>query len=370
MKRVYLVCLLLSLSILPGCWDQTNIEDISLSLLLGIDLDENDHLVISSSDPIFNKEAKEKDEKSVVQASTLRQSRDKFDATITALTSRGKVQVMLIGKRVVEHSDWYSLLDASYRDGKNTTMSRVALVDGSVSDLVKFTPADKPRLPLYLLTLIDTARDQNISVKTSLQELHRQYTEKGMSPSITELKKDDQIKITGTALLNRSGQYKMTLNADQTKLLRILQHETKGEFSFTVTLPDQPSDGFFQKNKMSFFPDFIRVKTKTDYKDNGFVFDIKVSMGIIVSERLFRFNGNKNTPELEKQLQEELQNQFREFLKKIQSAKIDPIGLGLYARAYEYAEWKKVQDTWEEAFSKATVNVKVKVKIRANGSTT
>jgi Spore germination B3/ GerAC like, C-terminal len=121
---------------------------------------------------------------------------------------------------------------------------------------------------------------------------------------------------------------------------------------------------------MSFFPNIINVKTKASYKDDGFVFDIKIKMGINMTERLFSFNVNKQAPELEKQIQEELQNQIRQLIKKVQAAKIDPFGLGLYARAYEYDRWKKVQNNWGEAFSDATVNVKVKVKIRATGSTT
>lgn len=370
MKRAYLKCVLLSLFILPGCADQTYIEDISLSLLLGIDLNEDNQFVVASSSPVFHEEAKEKDEKNVVRAITLRQSQEEFDAIITALTSRGKIQVTLIGKRILEHPDWFKLLDASFRDGKNTTMSRVAIVDGSIADLIKSTPKDKPRLPIYLLSLIDTAHARNLTVKTSLQELHRQFTEKGMSPSISTLKKEGEIKVTGTTLLDHSGKYVMDINSDQTKLLRILQHETSGVFPFTIRLPDQPSHGFFPENKLSFFPNIIKVKTRTDYKDNRFIFNIKINMGVILTERLFHYDVRSQAPELEKQIQEELQNQFQQFLKEIQAAKIDPIGLGLYARAYQYPEWKKVQDNWGEAFSKSTVNVNVKVKIRAMGSNT
>ncbi|WEK54109.1 MAG: Ger(x)C family spore germination protein [Candidatus Cohnella colombiensis] len=369
MRHIYLFYLLLSLSVVSGCVDQTNIEDISLSLMIGIDLDDNNNLVVSSSSPVFNKEAKQMEENNVVQAFSLRQSREQFDSMITALTSRGKVQVVLIGKRIVEHPGWFNLLDTFFRDGKNTTKSRVVLVDGSVADLIKFAPADKPRLPLYLLKLIDTAHKQNITVKTSLQELHREFNEKGMSPCITVLKKDGQIKITGTALLDRSGKYIMTLDANETKLLRILQHENHGTFPFTIRLPEQPNKGFFEENTMSFFPNILKTKTKVAFKDNGFIFDVQIKMGVVITERLFLYDAKNKTPELEKQIQEELQTQIEQLLDKIQGAKIDPIGLGLYARAYEYSDWKKVAESWDEAFSNAKVNVKVKVRIRAHGST-
>ncbi|BBH23567.1 germination protein [Paenibacillus baekrokdamisoli] len=337
-------------------------------MLIGVDLDKENHLVFSSSSPVFSTEAKEKEEYAEVHADTLRESRDEFDSTITALTSRGKVQVVLIGKRVLQHKGWFPVMDSMYRDGKNTVMGRVVLVDGPVSDVAKFRPIDKPRLPLYVSKLIDTAHERNVTVITSLQELHRQFTDKGLSPSLTELKKDGEIKVTGTALLDRFGKYKLSINADETRLLRLLQHQTDGEFTFTILLPKQPGKGVFNKNSMTFTPEGISVKTKTNYKDDKFVFDIGVGLRVGIKERLFSYDVKHKAPELEKQIEKELEQQFSQLVKKIQKAKIDPMGLGLYARAYKYTQWKKVQDRWGEALSKADVNVKVDIKIQSMGS--
>ncbi|MGO4179778.1 Ger(x)C family spore germination protein [Paenibacillus sp. MCAF9] len=368
MKVVYFVFLLISLSVLSGCVDRINIEDISLSLMLGIDLDKDGNLVVSSSSPVFYKEAKDKEENTMVKSITIRESRDQLDSSITALSRRGKIQVFLIGKRVFQHKDWFNILDTMYRDGKNTTMSRVVLVDGPVSEIAMFTPKDKPRLPMYLLKLIETTNNQNLTVKTTLQELHRQFTEKGITPSMTEMKKDNLIRVTGTALLDHSGKYKLTLDRNQSKLLKILQDETGGVFSFTLSLPQQPNEGMAQENKISFFPTIIQVRTKTDYKNDQFKFDIEARMGINLTERLFVFDVQKNAPELQKQIEEELQKQVDQMVKKLQKAKIDPIGLGLYARAFKYQQWKKVKDHWGEAFSEAEVNVKFKITIQGMGS--
>lgn len=40
---------------------------------------------------------------------------------------------------------------------------------------------------------------------------------------------------------------------------------------------------------------------------------------------------------------------FNEVIKKIQDNKIDPIGLEVYARAYEYDHYKKVQEDWGQS---------------------
>lgn len=84
-------------------------------------------------------------------------------------------------------------LDPFYRDPKNTVTTRVVAVDGPVSDVIYYNPKDKPRLPLYLTKLVDTASLRNITVKTNLQELHEQIADKGLTANMTEMKKRKNI---------------------------------------------------------------------------------------------------------------------------------------------------------------------------------
>ncbi|MCM3339784.1 Ger(x)C family spore germination C-terminal domain-containing protein [Paenibacillus sp. MER TA 81-3] len=64
----------------------------------------------------------------------------------------------------------------------------------------------------------------------------------------------------------------------------------------------------------------------------------------------------------------QLQQKFERLIRKLQNAKIDPTGFGMYARAYAYPQWLKVSDNWGEAFKDAEVNVKVNVKIIGMGA--
>ncbi|PDY44624.1 Ger(x)C family spore germination protein [Bacillus pseudomycoides] len=365
MKRKVLCCILLSVFIMTGCFDQTNVEDVSLTLILGIDLDRNNNLLVYISSPVFNKEAKVKEETTGVKSVTIRNSRDKFDATVMALTSGSKTQVILVGKRLMKRKNWENYLDPFYRDPKNTVTTRVVAVDGPVSDVIFYHPKDKPRLPLYLTKLVDTAYLRNIAVKTTLQKLHEQVADKGITASITEMKKKNKIWVTGTALLDEKGRYKLTLKSDENKLLRILQQETKGEFPFTIAIKLK-SDS---KNKdwISFSAQNIKVKTKVKY-DNHFIFNIDVKMRIGITERLFSFNTRKDAAKLQKAIETKLEADFKQLIKKIQATKIDPIGLGGYARTYTYPEWKKVQNRWNKALAKGDVNVKVNVEIGGMGT--
>jgi DNA topoisomerase IA len=94
----------------------------------------------------------------------------------------------LIGKRLLQHGDCFPLQDAEYRDTKNSLTVKVAVVDGEVSKIMDFSPKDKLRLPLYLTDLINNAAKRNLTTRTTLQQLHRQMYEKGVTPYQSQIK--------------------------------------------------------------------------------------------------------------------------------------------------------------------------------------
>ncbi|MFD2171009.1 Ger(x)C family spore germination protein [Tumebacillus lipolyticus] len=368
MKRL-LILLAALLLLMMGYKDKIDIEDISLSLLVGIDLDEENKLVFSSSSPVFSKEAKEKEEDYATEAITLRKSRDEDDKTVMALTTGGKTQVLLIGKRVMQHKDWFKLLEPYLRDPKNTLNVRIVMVDGLSYEVLQYAPKDKPRLPLYLSKLIDTAAKRNICVKTTLQDLRRATFEKGMTASVAELRKEGRLFVTGSALLHEDGTYKLSIGEEENRLLRILQQQTKGEFLFTYKAADQPRGKIFPENAYSIATEKISVKTKTNYADDKFKFDIDVKIRVVLSELMFPIDVRKEDKKLAREIEQQFEKKFDKLIKKVQQAKIDPFGFGLHARAFQYDHWKPVQKRWGETLAKADVNVKVKVNIAAMGTT-
>lgn len=354
---------------LPGCQDRLDLEQSTLALMIGIDLDEHDELVFSISSPVLNTETKEKSRVYQVKARTLRQARREFDELAGGLVVAGKTQILLIGNRLLQHGNWYPLLDVLFRDAKNTLNMKVVAVDGKVSDIMNYSTRDTPRLYLHLTSLIDTAAIRNQVARTTLQQLDRQMYEKGITPYITELKKDkERIKLTGTALLDKKGKPELTLNQQEPALLNILQNNIQGQLSLTLSIPSEHTSDITDKNMLSFNAIRVKTKTKIRYDEGKFQFNLSLDMSITLTERLFFYDMEKNKEKLEQQIQEQLQKQFKYLIKKCQNHQIDPFGLGLFARAYQYEEWKQVQDHWGKAFSKADVKISVKTKIKYMGS--
>ncbi|WP_239632420.1 Ger(x)C family spore germination protein [Paenibacillus sp. H1-7] len=353
--------------LVSGCGDRRDLEDLTVILMTGIDLDEKGNLLIYESSPVFSREAKDKEEEYGIKALTLRQARVKMDAVVSALSVGGKTQLVLLSKKLLEQKDWFRLFDSSFRDAKNSINARVVAVDGPVAEVIKFYPRDKPRLPLHLVKLIDTSARRNLTVKTTMQELQRQMTDKGLTPYITEIRKEKEIKLNGTALLNEQGNYVTRLEPQENMLLRMLQGQGKGEMPMTVSIPDIQSTGPIKLNELSFAVRKVSTKVKTGWQEDRFSFQLAVNLSVVLTEKVIPPGEKLDEQELERIIQEQMQYQLTAFVHKIQKLRIDPFGLGNYARAYQYDHWSKIKERWGEAFAESRVNIALKVRIKDLG---
>jgi Ger(x)C family germination protein len=368
-KRTCLVILVTVLVVaLSSCEGNVPLEDLTISLILGIDLDEENNLIISESSPVFNKDAKKKIETLQTKAKSIRESRKYFDAMSTGKVTSAKIQVLLIGKRVIEHEDWFSILDTVYRNPNFSINTKVIVVDGPVSDVIFSEPEDKPRLPLYLNRIIEENINRTRTVIANLQVLHRQMYEKGMTPTIPEVKMDKDIKFVGVSLLDEKGKYVDTLTIQESSLLVVLKDEVKEELTLSFPLTSmKDEDGIFQRNQVSFDVTRAKSKIKTNYNQDKFHFDFKIDLTVNIVEQLFP-EDHLHDDELEKMIEKELQTDLEGIVSKIQQHQIDPIGLGLFARAYHYEQYKKGKEHWGKVIADSDIPISVNVDINAKGA--
>lgn len=370
MKRCSLAMLsFIVAAILSSCGRNIPLEDLTISLILGIDLDDENHLIISESSPVFNKDTKKKDETYQVKANSIRESRKYFDVMATGEVTAAKIQVLLIGKRVLTHENWFGLLDTIYRNPVFSINTRVIAVDGPVSDVIFYEPKEIPQLALYLKDLIDKNNIRTRTVLDTLQVLHRQMYEKGMTPAISEIKKDHIVKLSGVALLDEKGRYVDTLHAPEPSLLLVLRNEQKKEFTLSLPMTSiENNGGIFNKNMLSMDISQLKTKVKSEYAHGKFRFKYNINLTVDIVERLFPAH-RVTEKELEKRVEKELTSRFEALIRKFQENNIDPLGLGLHARAFHYKEYKKVEDHWGETLAKSIIDVSVHVDIEAMGAT-
>jgi Ger(x)C family germination protein len=370
MKRKSLVIVVLFLTaVLSSCGRHIPIEDLTISLILGVDLDDENNLIISESSPVFNKSAKKSNATFQLKAKSIRESRKYFDALMAGEVTSAKIQVLLIGKRVLEHEGWFSILDTVFRNPNFSINTRVMMVDGPVADVIFYEPLDKPQLALHLQEVIDKNNARSRTVNSTLQVLHRQMYEKGITPSISEVKKKKAVEFVGVSLLDDKGKYVDTLSIEEASLLLVLKNEQKQELTLTIPMTAvEEKGGILHKNELSMDINRVKTKIKTQYKQDQFQFTYKIQMSVNIVEQLFPVNRVKQN-ELEQMIAKKLESRLEDLIRKIQKKNIDPIGLGLYARAYHYEQYKKVEDRWAEAFVESKINVSVDVDINTMGAT-
>ncbi|PET49335.1 spore gernimation protein, partial [Bacillus sp. AFS001701] len=89
-------------------------------------------------------------------------------------------------------------------------------------------------------------------------------------------------------------------------------------------------------------------------------FKINLKLPVAITESPIKLNDNSQG-KLEKEIEKDLQKELNLFVKSLQTDKLDPIGLGIFARSFKYSDWKKVENNWVSAFQQSNIKVKVKI---------
>lgn len=367
MKKWNAILVVFLLFFLLSCGRNVPLEDSTIALLLGIDLDEENHILVSESSPVFNKIATKPIETYELKAKSIRDSRKYFDAIEKGEVTAAKIQVLLVGKRIVEHENWFAILDTIYRNPQFSMNTKVVMVDGPVNEVIFFEPKAKPQLPLHLKEVINNSIKRTRMVNATMQNLHREMNEKGITPAICKIKKEDDLKLEGVVLLDKKGKYVDELGIEETSYLLVLRNDMKEELTFSIELPLEKESGIFNRNEISLEVTELDHKIKTEYKDGKFHFHFDIKMMILIAEKLF-YEENIKKEELEKLVGKKLKSNMEKLIKKLQEKEVDPIGLGLYARAFHYNQYKKVEDDWPKAFAQSDVNINLTIKIKSQGA--
>ncbi|PEM42627.1 Ger(x)C family spore germination protein [Bacillus toyonensis] len=359
---------------LTGCDDRLDLEKQSISLIYGFDAKAKGKLIVYHVNPIFNEDVEKKYETHVAKVYTPREAKATFNSSSNGLVSTEKLQLILFSNNFLKQEGAMPYLDVWYRDPKNTGNMRLVAVNGPISSVIYNNFKDKPALPEYLTDLINTNKLYNRTVFTTFHEFHRQTFNKGITPAISEIKKGKKdVIVTGSALLTSRGIYKMSLNLYESALLLLLQKKANTPVSLTMKIPstrvesnsnlkDTEGNDFVTINVLS-----MNRNIRSGYSDNRFKFNIKMNLKIAISEITFNMDLDKDKKKLTSLIAKQLNKDLNELIHKIQKQQLDPFGFGDYARAFQYKEWKKVEDDWPNSFSKASAKVTPTIKILESG---
>ncbi|MBV6708709.1 Ger(x)C family spore germination protein [Bacillus thuringiensis] len=358
---------------LIGCSQRIPLEKVSLILLIGLDRTSNGEMKVGTSIPLFHHKKQKDTVEHWVHASTIYEGFSKIDTKLTGYVTSSKAEVILIGKKFAQEENWIQALDSSYRDPYATINAKVVLVDGSAEDIFKIHRPDKPPLPSYISGVIESSIQNNQSVSSTIQQLMREQNEQGMTQAVPIIKKTkNEIDTVGIAFLNRKGKYLTHIPKKDVKFFNLInKQKSSGRMILHLELPPKKSN---KKTNTSIFVQNATRKIDVNFKNGKFVFNLDINANVALVEKTNanlikeHYVNKKNINNLENAIEKEINKELQNMLDEIQQNKIDPIGLSLYARAFQYKEWKKVKGEWLQALAEAKINVKTHVKIKDTGT--
>ncbi|MDI6503874.1 Ger(x)C family spore germination protein [Bacillus wiedmannii] len=356
-----------------GCSQRIPLEKVSLILLIGLDKTPNGDIKVGTSIPLFH----HKQHKSTIEhwthASTVYTGFSKIDTKLTGYMTASKAEIILIGKKLAQEANWLQELDSSYRDPYATINTKVVLVDGPTEEIFKIHKPSKPSLSSYINGVIESSIQNNQSVSSTIQQLMREQNEEGMTQAVPIIKKTkNEIDTVGIAFLNRKGKYLTHIPKKDVKFFNLINKpKSNGRMILHLALPPKKSN---KKTNTSIFVQNATRKVDVDFQNGKFIFNFNIYANVALIEKTNanlikgHYDNKTNINNLKSAIQKEINNNLQNMLNEIQQNKIDPIGLSLYARAFQYKEWKKVKGDWLQALAEAKINVKTHVKIKDTGT--
>ncbi|MEH7538242.1 Ger(x)C family spore germination protein [Bacillus toyonensis] len=358
---------------LIGCSQRIPLEKVSLILLIGLDRAPNGDIKVGTSIPLFHHKQQQSTIEQWTQASTVYNGFSKIDTKLTGYMTASKAEIILIGKKLARESNWLQELDSSYRDPYATINAKVVLVDGPVEEIFTINKPDKPSLPSYISSVIESSIQNNQSVSSTIQQLTREQNEEGMTQIVPVIQKTkNEIDTIGIALLDRQGKYLTRIPKKDVKFFNLInKSKNTGRMILHLALPPKKSN---KKTNTSIFVQNAKRKIDVNFKNGKFVINLQINANVALIEKTNanlikgHYDNKKNINNLENVIEKEINKELQNMLDEIQQNKIDPIGLSLYARAFQYKEWKKVKGDWSQALAEAKINVKTHVKIKDTGT--
>lgn len=367
LKVVFVCCLFLFT--LTGCTgSRLNIENINMTILIGIDLNEKNEVVVYFVSPVFRKKTEGKDDQYKVQTFSIQQARDIFDTSSPGVFSKAKTQVVLVGKNITKQENWYSIFDVLNRDSTTRKNADVVVVDGSVNDIFHFSAKGKPNVTMYIPDILNSTEPRGITERVSLKKFYQMEIEKGVTPFAPELTvKDESIKITGIALLDKKNKYQKTLSNDETKLLKMMKKNVGTRMSLTFKLKEHKKKyPIFQQDAINIEIANVRRKIDKKMKNGKYEFTVHLTIPMRLEETPIKTT-NKNTKKLEKEIEKNLDEKFNRLVQTLQENKVDPFGFGVLARTMDYKEWKRIENNWTDVYKDTDIKVKTEVIITESG---
>ncbi|WP_407272799.1 Ger(x)C family spore germination protein [Radiobacillus sp. PE A8.2] len=366
-----LCCIVVLVIFLTGCSDQRIVEQAGFINALGLDLfnkeeyEKNRTLHVTASIPQVDPDAQKKREVISTDAKIDKEAMLNLARKTNRIIASGKIKVILFGKDLAEYGIREDI-DTFARDPIFGRQIKIAVVEGTASEIMKPDFPEKPRSSIYIDELLEKETKMNSIPEATLFQFQRDINDKGRDPSAPILKLVEQeVMVDGIALF-RDDQYVTKLEPYLSRYFFFLN----GDFSagsinlkFEEEGKNEPVQLMFSSLKNA-----RDISATYNNKD-----DITVDIVVRVEGSPLEYNGSKDLskPEDQKFLEQKIEQHVKkvsdDIIKMLQDNKVDSLGLGRYVRnKMSFQEWEQM-NWYDEVYPNVKVNVDVQAKVKNYG---
>ncbi len=400
-KKTFLAILLTVFAIsVGGCWDRKELESMGLVQTLGLDLAENNEVMVTCMIAIPSKlgataEGGGSGEGPGVllismNAPSIYEAFNLMNTTVNREVTLLQNQALIIGEDIAKSGikPWIDNL-LRFRDMRRTLL--IFVCKGKAADIMKIQPKLDPNPAEYFRDLVMTSKRTGMFPLTNLHDFIRRYqssAQENYAPLLMEYKPSQssepppqssengesgngekpeseeptEVRIAGTAVF-KSNRLVGHLDLYETQVLQIITNQFQEAF---LTLPDP----LRKETKITFR--LTRSKpTRIKYIKNevpSFTVDIWMEASLISIESTIDYT----TPQMEEFLRQKIAAALRHRIEKViektqNDFRSDIFGFGQKVRhsMLTTTEWERYR--WPEKYTKSKVNINVHVFIRRVG---
>lgn len=385
-KWITMSIIFFTTSLLSGCWDSKELNELSIATALGIDKVDNQYRVtvqILNPGEIAGKEVTTR-----TSVNTYTETGDVLIEAIRKLTTTIPRRTYLSHLRIVVFGEDYArdgiagALDFLSRDHEMRTDFFLGVAkDHTAEDILKvLTPLEK--IPANKMWgMIKTSEDIWAGVSSvNIDELVFAMNSKGKEAYITGLRMTGD-PLTGSKLPNIEETFPSTriwthhlgvfkgdaligwLTEEQTKTLNDINGKVK---STIMTVPCE-DDGILgleileSKSEKKANVKNHTPKIDVSIKREANIADVSCSIDLTSPEEITK---------LEKKAEKVVKQRLENSIKEIQAMGSDLFGFGNELKKSQFKYWKTVENEWNEVFTdQLEVHINVDVKIRRTGTT-
>ncbi|WP_163529433.1 Ger(x)C family spore germination protein [Halobacillus ihumii] len=364
------LCAMLSLLLLTGCWDLRQFKNYNLALSVGFDQLESGIIRETVSIPtvIGGPQGPREQKVQIVstKSHTTLDAREKIDQRISASFDPSKLQVVLVGEDLAKR-DIYPVLDGFYRNPNSNLNAQLALVEGSAKEAISIQTPNETRVSQYLTGLLESVVSGTYSTGENLQLISAELMEPGEDFSLPILKvQEDQelIKYNGLGLFhNRS--YTGEKIKQQDAVLFVLMQGQKGKRA-RITRKVNNDKANEPLNYVTI--KVMKIKRDLNVKVQGG--EVKADLSLKISARILEYPHNQLVSlqiinKLSDRLTRVLTKDAKEIAAKTQSANSDVFSIGRRVKAYYPEVWNQMD--WNNEYPQITITPKVEVDVKQHG---